>query len=677
MDRWQQSPFDPVQLYFNITIPTFQEEAQMMLEGLKLLAAVAFVDYISWKKLLLRNVGMALSEHWEEDTDNGSIVRLQLTIDKNDGSVQDLVQMCGGHQHDEPRREYSEALARIAAMDAKHDTQRRGVEILVPVVVFFDQDVPPHELVNLGDARRTCKWESSSLPPVQPGELRCTFVLTEVNVNLEDYLSHPIDLDIATKMHQLIYDNMWFSHISQRLDFSNKMTQPRKEVSGRLLTSFFGHSNESPIQCWDTSIRHQQLDRLSLEAVGQTRNDMEAICLAAIHSQTVKNLELSYTANSRDSVHWWKWVAYAFFSKRAQKFSSVQGLVLKAIGKVTAADIEAFCGILTSENPEKELFGWSCAHTDLQEATLTANSPILWNFDEFGKPVEDSGVVQFPSPIPFVWVMGESGQTEWMDALIPGYGRCQVRRRNLILNDPVDRTTRGNDLKALEIYLNSYSNARFLIVLPQFFAAVGSTLKLLTIGANYEDLDMEMVLEKCPNLEKLCLMQQGNTAIFNFSEYHAAGSPIPVFPFRCDDILALTDELMDPSSDLTKCLQRLTIHRYGYSKLEEKLDALLKMLENNGRLEYLYIRLFRTENYVERFKKFHLQPINHFVKLDTQRKIAFLSVLSPTSVPQSEKRQCQTRDKRRNWELFDANMVTNIFQFEAALALRKVYVGSN
>ncbi|KAG1687844.1 hypothetical protein DVH05_004575 [Phytophthora capsici] len=674
----QQSPFEPAQLCVCLTLPAAQDEAQMTLEGFKLLAAVAHVDYNAWKNLRLTLGGTTLGERWNQETDNGTIVRFHLTIRKNYGSVQDLVQMCGVHQHDQPRREYSEALARIAAMDSKHDAKRRGVDIPVLVEVFFDQDVSPRELLKFQDTEKIlrCKWKENPLPPVQPGGFRCTFLLAGVNAYLRDYAIQS-GLDVATKMQQLIYENVWFSKILLRLDFGHKVTRMTKEVHGTLLAIVFGRtrrSNESAIQCWgtdnDTSRIRQQVDHLSIDPVGQSRNEMEAICSAAIHSQTVRTLELFYKANSDDSVHWWKWIAYAFFSKRARTFSSLEGLALKSVERMSTADIKAFCGILTSENPEEELLG-----SGLEEATLTANSPIRWDFD--GKPVVQSDIVQFPFPILFVWIMSTSEQTEWVDALVPGYGRCQVPRRKLIFNDPVKRTTSGTDLTALEIHFGCSILYRDLSGLPHFFDAVGSTLKMLTIDA--DDVGLEMVLERCPNLEKLCLRERLNTAIFCFSEYQAAGSPVPVFRFRFDDILAYTEELTNPESDLTKCLQHLTIHPYDSNIYQddgasvEEFEALLKMLENNGRLEHLQFKSEPTK-YAERFRRFHLQPIDRSVKLDSQSKIAFLSLLSTTYLPQSDKRQYQSRDKRRNWEHFDANILTNVFQFAAAPVLRKVYV---
>ncbi|KAG1702309.1 hypothetical protein DVH05_010098 [Phytophthora capsici] len=690
IDRRHHSPFEPTQPYVRITLPDTQDETQTFLEGLKLLAVVAHVDYNEWIKVLFGHIGMTLGGHWEEDTDNEAIVRFQLKIGKDGGTVDDLVKMCGIQQHDHPRREYTEAMARIAAMDANRDATGRGVDIPVPVVAFFTEDVSPNELLRLRDAQRTCKWGSSSLPPVQPGGLRCSFVLAEVNAELKDYVADPIvkrilgnvgnSLGVATKMQQLMNENVWFSQISLKLD-SDKVTRLKKEISGRLLASVFGstcRSNESQVQSWeadnDTAITRQQVDHLSIDPVGQTRDDMEAICSAAIHSQTVRTLELFYKANSEDSVHWWQWIAYAFFSKRARTLSSLEGLSLKNIERMTTAEMEAFCGILTSENPEEELLGCTCAHTGLQEATLAVNSPIRRDFHQFGKRGLHSGVVKFPGPIPFLWIMSTCEQTEWVDALVPCYGRCQVLRRNLIFNHPVNGTRSGNALTALEIHFG-YSITRDLRGLPHFFDAIGSTLKKLTIDAGDEDVDMEMVLEKCPKLEKLCFTKHLNTAIFNFSDYLAAGSPVPVFPFRLDDTSAFTEELMNPDSDLTKCLQRLTIYSsydpyiHRGDVYQRELGGLLKMLKNNGRLEYLRIKLVRPGSYAQGFRKFHLQPIE--VKIATSSKIAFLSVLS---VPQRKKRQCQTGDKRRNWETFDANVVTNILQFAAAPLLRKVYV---
>ncbi|KAK1943689.1 hypothetical protein P3T76_005085 [Phytophthora citrophthora] len=213
--------------------------------------------------------------------------------------------------------------------------------------------------------------------------------------------------------------------------------------------------------------------------------------------------------------------------------------------------------------------------------------------------------------------------------------------------------------------------------------------KTLTIDTGEDqDVSVEMVLQRCPKLEKLCLTNRhSDFAVLFFSDYHAAGSPIPAITFNLEDIPAFVQELMSTGSALTSCLDHLIIHQHAYrsdktrrtkSELKRDLNALLKMLESKEsldfRLEYISVVLYsHFHEYVEQFKRYHLLPINRSVKLGVQNKIAFMSVLSATRTHQREKRGVEQGGKRLSRESLDANVVTNIFQFAATPVLRNSF----
>ncbi|KAK1942585.1 hypothetical protein P3T76_006084 [Phytophthora citrophthora] len=215
--RLQSSPFKSKRFY----IPAMPFNRSVMTqEGLKLLAAVAYVDHNAWKYLLLNHCGVKLGEPWEEDAEREVVVQFHLTMIKNDWNVQDLVQMCGIQQHDYLSREYSEALARIAANGNEIHSKICGVEIPVPIVVHFIN--PTGSERNLDDVlwhrdageKIQQDWVKRALPHVEAGAFRCTFVFEwAIKANLS---RDPIrvDMNMAEKIEELIHTNVWFSVVS-------------------------------------------------------------------------------------------------------------------------------------------------------------------------------------------------------------------------------------------------------------------------------------------------------------------------------------------------------------------------------------------------------------------------------------------------------------------------------
>ncbi|KAK1942584.1 hypothetical protein P3T76_006083 [Phytophthora citrophthora] len=217
---------------------------------------------------------------------------------------------------------------------------------------------------------------------------------------------------------------------------------------GRVMASLFDSTRRlCESSTADTSITRQQVGKMSV--LKWCQKDWEALCSAAPQGQTVRELTLSSTRGARLD-QWWQWLAYGFFSKRARTNSFLEVMSLTAIQSMTTAEIDAFCAILASQHPEEELLGCPCGPAGVQDATLVANSPIRWDLNELNEPVLSSEDLKVDTAIPFLRILSESNYSGWLDALVPGYGRSQVQRKDLVLGEQVD-TVPGKNLKALEI----------------------------------------------------------------------------------------------------------------------------------------------------------------------------------------------------------------------------------
>lgn len=78
---------------------------------------------------------------------------------------------------------------------------------------------------------------------------------------------------------------------------------------------------------------------------------------------------------------------------------------------------------------------WHVSRRDGEkDATLMCGARIRWNFDEGVQ----SNFLTLDTPIEFVRIFSDDDTSDWVNILIAGFGRCQVRRRDLnsMMNRP-------------------------------------------------------------------------------------------------------------------------------------------------------------------------------------------------------------------------------------------------
>ncbi|ETK88332.1 hypothetical protein L915_07401 [Phytophthora nicotianae] len=159
------------------------------------------------------------------------------------------------------------------------------------------------------------------------------------------------------------------------------------------------------------------------------------------------------------SQHWWKWLAYALFSKRAH--------------------IEALSSILTSEHPKKFFLGAA-------------------ELNKRGQPSRGAQHLTFETLIKSARIFSDDGSSEWINALVLDYGRCYVQRTGLELQDTTADSASGvMDLK-IEFVKDMES---ILDSLPSFLAAIGYLLKTSTIDISEIEFDVNEIVRQLPQSE--------------------------------------------------------------------------------------------------------------------------------------------------------------------------------
>ncbi|EGZ08192.1 hypothetical protein PHYSODRAFT_319063 [Phytophthora sojae] len=636
----------------------------------------------------------------------------------------------GAHplRRERPSRAYTKALKQIAAIAEELKPGSTGIDIEIPVQVGFRvmdfmfygvlsdilgalEDIRAAELViedewGTYEQNPKKKKKKKKTVAVEPGALRCTFVLGPM---IADFHDTPVSVDVANKMQAMVRDNARFSQVNLWTHVDR--TLEKKKHDGRvafsqLMASVFDSTLRTPelangrelpqaVQVSGDS-EPLQMGTVHLECTSLVGpRNFESMCSAIATSQTTKRLsmQLEMDLDDNSSVHWWKWLAYALFSKRAKACSAVEALALISIRSMSVEDIEAFAAVLVSKHPEEELFGCSRGEGEERDATVKAGSALFWEMNKRGHPRRGSQAVTSELP-KCVRTFSDDGVSEWVNALVPGYGRCFVRRGDLDFDEAPTALETSSGVTELRIGFDkvdpSVSDG-----LSAFLATIGSSLKVLTLDMTHLEVDVNALIRSCPKLEQLTLCGcEMADMLLDFSEYRKRNEPIPELSFEHESLSALAVELNNDYSPLTKCLRRLQVHlidqwaawgvivadHNNRPAFQAGLRALLDMLGVNETLEFLDVIVpFGHFIYLNDFRQYHLTPINRAAKLPTETKTAFLSVFSAREKLAERNKKHKRRVTRATQSVrplcrLDQHVLYNIFEFAAPRVLRQVYL---
>ncbi|KAG6623793.1 uncharacterized protein IUM83_01961 [Phytophthora cinnamomi] len=378
----------------------FQIEFQNTREALSLLAAVAHVDHSAWKFLLRKYCGVDLGRPGDEIFDSEIQVRVLVQIEPQ--AETDLIQLCGVNQRRYLSEGYVNTLARIAALGGVQQNSD-GVDLEIPVRVNFNSVAnvtnkmtigPIQNLVNIQAAEKIIReeWESYNWSlenqPVDAGALRCTLVLEPMMADLRGF---GCGNDIAETMAKFVGENVWFSQLALKAEMSYQGNRDLALMSFRQVMAVVFDATQRSRElantryCSQTLVHSQKMDPLQMGTVTLYcdstlgASEVGAMFSALVLNQTTRHLTIRVPTKSNGRVNyrdWWRWVAYAFFSKRAQACSALESLELADIDDVDIENVQAFSAVLAAEHPEEVLCDSRRGLVSERDAALKQGSPV-------------------------------------------------------------------------------------------------------------------------------------------------------------------------------------------------------------------------------------------------------------------------------------------------------------
>ncbi|GMF24795.1 unnamed protein product [Phytophthora lilii] len=297
-------------------------------------------------------------------------------------------------------------------------------------------------------------------------------------------------------------------------------------------------------------------------------------------------------------------------------------------------------------------------------------------------------VIEAKSAIRCVRTFSDDGESDWVYAIIPGLGKCQVQRDELTFDLASSIETRPSTLKTLTISFNkeedTYPRSNRV---PQFLAEVGSQLKDLTIDGPRNEIDVNVIIRHCASLHKLSLCGGIIDVQLDLSDYRYSNTPVPELTCHWHDVRALAADLADTNNPLSKIVRRLRLRLndkcklwrrvaggYDFDKLPGDMKAIGNMVSVNRHLAYLDVLVLTDHhNYGRSLKKQHLKPLALPAKLPLNLKLAFLSVVSSQAGPAEAQRNKRPRRSEGSANGLDQRVVSRIFAFAGPPLLRRVY----
>ncbi|KAJ8558968.1 hypothetical protein ON010_g8481 [Phytophthora cinnamomi] len=692
VDRGEDEP--PLQFASEKEYKTHFHKVQ---EALLLLAAVHHVDHTAFRLLLSQycnvNFGLEGEEKFEEEIPARFVLHIDLEqVKTQDGTFDsDLVQFCT-LKH--PSDEFLTALRKIAELDENLMLTEAGVEVQVPVRVYLSERFhrPMTALATTYKAEKVMRenWKQCENNAIC-GPLQPIFVVEPMVADLEGV---PIRAEMAEMMETLVRDNIWFSRLVLNTDLDVDILSTDvdtwKITFGKLMTSVFDTTRRDPkIGHFEYSLPETDPPRSQIHAVQVCFEGWEgafpafAPMFSAIAvNQAVSKLTLDLSINPNNetaSAHAWKWLAYTLFSKRARESSALQSLCITATAScsISQADIEAFRSVVFSDHPEEELFGYPCGSVASRGATLEKGNSVRWYFDDVARPT-DFRLLPLDSPVRFVRTFSDDGRSDWVNVVIPGYGRCQARRADLNFVEKITAYSVPPTLTSLQLPFYN-SDAHFMCGLPLLISTVGPMLKFLALDGVDPNASKSLFLESCPRLEGLSRCSRGVEACLDFKGYHSSGQQLPALSYDCTDVVAFLQALTDATNPLQHCIRRLRVklndifNWRGEDAVDDTVEALLDVLVSNETIEYFdVVAPPQFHVLAAGFRAFNLKPLPRPLQpLSIECKVAFMSVMGLTRP--TFKRERKSVESRKPLCQLNEHVLSKIFAFAAPPMIRKVY----
>jgi len=268
-ETWQMFWEEPRPLYSNND--EFVAAFVKVREALALLAAVAHVDQAAWRYLLKMHCGVFLGKEGEEVFEEEIPARFLLFLIEDNAEDEyqeyaktlkdDIVRFCGVHQRKRPSRAYVRALKKIAAMDTKMKPGEPGIDLKIQVQIGFrvmdfssygmlDDILEPLQDLRAAEEIIKEEWDvyeqSTQKKEVQPGGLRCTFVLGPM---IADFHDTNVSEEVMQTMEMMIQENARFSQLNLWTFVGRQLEKEEHKgrmVFSRLMAAIFDSTRRLP-----------------------------------------------------------------------------------------------------------------------------------------------------------------------------------------------------------------------------------------------------------------------------------------------------------------------------------------------------------------------------------------------------------------------------------------------
>ncbi|CAI5739524.1 unnamed protein product [Peronospora farinosa] len=688
-------------------------EYQEVCETLGLLAAVAHVDNNLWKKLLLQCTDLEI-DNQEEGYEGTLMPRFQLAVidngpDNDYHLLRGIMKFCGTDQYISRSAEYKEVLAKVLAMNNKKSCTML-TEIEIPITVQLgswltssSKDMLTY-LRKLQETVRMIRMQWKEYINRDQSSLSAVFVLESITVDLR---SCSISTELAEIVMSLARDGIRVSELALREDglwralASNGSIEEARVTVGKLMFGLFGGAKTTEWEDFGfetTSItgplvaEYGYANQLASSFVHFDCEVMqkwvfERMCSAVVVNQTTKHLSLEMNDGESndddgDSVLrcWmWQWIIFACFSEKARLHSRLESLALHNV-VITSEAVESMAAVLAAEGPEESLLGYSSCPSDAWiDLCIKAGSPIELLSVRREEPLCTDRWFTLDREITGVTQMIETDENDRASVLVPGFGRCRVKRTNLVYRE---LTRPSKSLAGITSLAIKFSEDPDPAILQGLLLLVGVSLTHLTL--EFKDIytnELEGIVATCPNLVELAVSTRTTEMRFCFRNSNFRNLTVHYEPhLSVRNVQGIAETLCDHKHPLTKCVRRLRVRLNKRADSDQCYAALLKLLEKNRTLEYLDIVAQRSQTtdhnafqtHYNNFKTHHLEslPVTK-TAFSMDCKVAFLSVLRAQAPPKLvNKKQKKTPSLL---PVLDQNVLSSIFEYAAPHVIRRVY----
>jgi hypothetical protein len=417
------------------------------------------------------------------------------------------------------------------------------------------------------------------------------------------------------------------------------------------------------------------VDELKLDCQLMPPVQLVRMCSAVANARTTRRLSIKLSNHHDTGDDWidsitpwlpwmWKHLAYALFCGR----SSITHASLADV-YLTEVAAEAVASVINSSDPIRELYGSSASATmKLKEGTRLQMLPM----NDADEILDESAHWQLANDVDNVLVL-ESASTNDQDVarvVVPGYGLCQVARRELIAISG-DNTFGDLSCGITSLKLDFETDDDSKDGLGRLLEAVGASLKHLHVSEGWHIGD---VMRFCPNLESLIAGEPVDATLF----VRACRDGTPrLEKLNCvfNSLYMIIDELASSNSNLAQTLKQLVCR-----PTHGDLEAIAAMLSVNRTLQFIRMRLLRSRTGadVDDIQCFHDQVVRGTrAPLSVKCRLAFLSIFA------ASRRENELTTKRPKISpLFstlsalpmDRNVASIIFAFAADNVRRQISI---